>query len=593
MPYAIFGIGALIAGSVLSLIAAVILQLVYGYSSPIPFFAIFLCVVSTTSLMAAATRRHWELLSWLFLGVCFLLFIGSSRIFGWDDFPDPSSAEKIITAIALYHLLPPLFFIAPIYLLSKLNAINESATYRKWFIFGRGGKARWAGLSTYNKLGTSGDLTVPTNGEGIFLGATLFQDTMVKSYVGFPKDDDSHMITVAQSGSGKSVTALWPTIRDYKGAMIVLDPKGEHTEFCRGGHGTQFVLDPFSKVAGGNSIESVNYNPLAEIDVNSDHARAYLNAISSACVFEEKGDNAHFSESAKTIIEGVIVHVLTSFGKERQTLPQVADMFRGYDPEIGASDPKAFDEVITEMTTNKAAGGVAMDAAGLLLSAGDRERGSMLTTCFRSLKWTTDPAMRRHLEGGVGERSENLIRSLVRSQDERLFVVLPFEYIEESAQTRWMRTVVNLINVHLFQNPRDRSQAKLLFVFDEFHKLGYMEQIEEGIVTARGAGAKYWILIQNIGQLKELYKRNWETFIGSSNVQVFGVQSPETANWTAAAIGGDRDSSSGQYPLLRPDEVLRFLGKEDATQIVIPTTGLPMRLERVAYKRTKKYRGIW
>ena len=407
MPYAIFGIGAMIVGLILALLVTMILQFIFGYSSPIPIFNIFLCVVSVAFLMWAATRRPWEILSWLFLGVCLLISLNGIRIFGWDDFPH-QSPYRSLTAIALYYLLPPIFLILPIYLLSKINAINESTTFRKWFTFGRGGKARWAGLSTYSKIGTSGDLMSPTNGDGIFLGATLFQDTMIKSYVGFPKDDDAHMVTIAQTGSGKSVTALWPTIRDYKGAMIVLDPKGEHAEFCRGGHGTQFVLDPFSKVYGSSPDESVSYNPLAEIDVNSDHVRAYLNAISSACVFEEKGDNAHFSESAKTIIEGVIVHVLTSFDKERQTLPQVADMFRGYDSEIGVSDPKAFDNVIAEMSANRAAGGVAMDAAGLLLSAGDRERGSMLTTCFRSLKWTTDPAMRRHLEAGAGDRSNTL-----------------------------------------------------------------------------------------------------------------------------------------------------------------------------------------
>lgn len=477
--------------------------------------------------------------------------------------------------------LPALLFYLPYSAVRFAFGVFETDTFRQWFTFGQGGRARWAGPNTYQKAMTS---------RGIFLGSTLFQDTVFKEQVSLPTDDDAHMVTIAQTGAGKSVTALWPSIYGYSGPMVVLDPKGEHASFAHAGGGFSYVLDPFSKVENA-AYSRIRYNPLAELDVNSDHIRAYLNAISDACVFEEKGENAHFSESAKTILEGVIIHVLTHFPKEQQTLTKVADMFRGYDPVHGVSDPKEFDKVIVEMSTNEAAGGIAMDAAGLLLSAGDRERGSMLTTCFRSLKWTTDPAMRRQLVGDDKNEARRLLSSLVQSQNNRVFIVLPFEYMEKGAQIRWMRTMVNLINVHLFQNPRDRSQAKLLFVLDEFFKLGYMSQIEEGIVTARGAGAKYWVLIQNIGQLKERYNKNWETFVGSSNVQVFGVNDEETAKWTAAAVGGDRDRDTGYYPLMRPDEVRQFLGKESATQIIIPATGLPMRLERLAYQKTKQYRG--
>ena len=114
--------------------------------------------------------------------------------------------------------------------------------------------------------------------------------------------------------------------------------------------------------------------------------------------------------------------------------------------------------------------------------------------------------------------------------------------------------------------------------------------LEEGIVTARGAGAKYWMLIQDIGQLKNNYGDSWETFIGSSNVQVFGAGNDAATNeWTAAALGGLLDMGSGNYPLLRPDEVKQFLGKEEPTQIVIRSTGAPMRLQRLAFKKIGKF----
>ena len=151
--------------------------------------------------------------------------------------------------------------------------------------------------------------------------------------------------------------------------------------------------------------------------------------------------------------------------------------------------------------------------------------------------------------------------------------------------------LINLVTVHMYRNPRTKSDS-LLFVLDEFPRLGYMKSLEDGIVTARGAGMKYWVLIQQIEQLKREYGDAWSTFLGSSNVQAFGISDKETAEWIAATVGGERNDKKGNHPLMRPDEVIQFLGKEYSNQIVIPVTGLPMRLERMAFERIKRFRGM-
>ena len=464
----------------------------------------------------------------------------------------------------------------------EISSITENPSFRRWFAFGQGGNARWAGPYSYRKTGK--------DRRGLFLGYTFFQDVVGRWPIRIPLSDDAHHVTIAATGSGKSVTALWTNIREYPAPMIVLDPKGEHASFAAASrHEDTYILDPFSRVTDSDlSRMRVNYNPLSEIDIEARGARGFLEAISDGCVVHEPRDK-HFTDNAKTIIEGVIAHVLSRHPKSDHNLPFIADLFRGFDPELGVSTRAIFDDLISEMSTNNAVGGLPFDAANILMSAGDRERGATLTTCFRSLKWVTDPSMRAHLTGG----DANILRRVTQFGDKRsLFIVLPFEYMDEASQIRWMRTLVNMVTVYLFRHPRNNDQSKLLFILDEFFKLGYMSKLEEGIVTARGAGLKYWILVQDIGQLRKLYGETWETFIGSSNVQVFGISHQETLNWVAAAIGGDKDASTGNYPLMRPDEVREFLGKDSPTQIVIPATGLPMRLERVAFQKLKNYRAM-
>ncbi|MEM9716008.1 MAG: type IV secretory system conjugative DNA transfer family protein [Pseudomonadota bacterium] len=514
--------------------------------------------------------------------VCFGMYVVLAASPIIDDETNTIYTDAI--AAAIFYAAPALIiFMAVSSVPAMLSTVSESPTYRRWFGYGRGHNALWARLSSFKALETIFHKDKRRYIDGIFLGRTLYEDDLARRYISLT--DETHHITIAQSGAGKTISAVWPNLAYYSGPKVVLDPKGEHAQFSiktlrMGG----IVLDPYGNTSG---VRTACFNPLTEIDIANDNARGFIQAISDGCVLDEAGDT-HFVESCRTVIEGLIAHVLSRHPEENHTLPFVADLLKGYNPELGVADPDIFDRIIEDMTTNDAAGGLPMEAASVLVRAADRERGSILTTCFRSLKWVNDIPMRKTLV-----KSDFNMSDIVSSGQQSLFIALPFDYMEESRQIRWMRVLVNLITVHLYRNPRPSDQPKLLMILDEFKQLGYMRMLQEGIVTARGAGAKYWILLQDIGQLKSNYKDSWQTFLGASNIQVFGVgNDPDTSKWTAEALGGLKESGSGSYPLLRPDEVKQFLGKEEPTQIIIRSTGAPMKLRRMAFKDIGKFKGL-
>ena len=571
--------------AIIGLVALIIGNSIFDHSNNLSYIAYILPSVILLGSTALEGMKKYSKRADTLTGIMMFGFIFLVILTGYISAEDGASrAEAIGYSASILFLFFSVMIIAA--LPQEIAKITEKPSFRQWFSFGQGGNARWAGAYTFDKL-----TALPKTERGLFLGKTLMQDTVSRTPISLPRSDDAHHITIAQTGAGKSVTALWTNLKRYPGPMIVLDPKGEHATFSAASRlNGSYILDPFGRVTDpALGSMRVSYNPLDNIDINAPGARGFLEAISDGCVLKEEKDK-HFSENAKTIIEGVIAHVLSRHPKEDQNLPFVANLFRGFDPELGVSDPAGFDAIISEMSTNNAAGGLPMDAANILLSAGDRERGSTLTTCFRSLKWVTDPPMRTQLMGS----DFPILRDTIRSNGGKsIFIVLPFEYMEESSQIRWMRTLINVATVYLFRHPIEGNDApKLLLILDEFFKLGYMAKLEEGIVTARGAGMKYWVLTQDIGQLKKLYSATWETFLGSSNVQVFGMNHQDTLEWVASALGGEKDKSSGRYPLLRPDQVREFLGKESPTQIIIPVNGLPMRLERVAFEPLKTYRGM-
>lgn len=521
-----------------------------------------------------------------------------------------------IKTVFYYTVVPIGIAVLPPKLLKLRQKMNENKTFRQLFLEGRGGSARWASIASLEKrehplyVIESIGINEGDNGQEtdeIILGKSLFDDDPTPRTIGIK--DDAHMLTIGMTGSGKSTTVLLPNLAMYKGSAIVLDPKGElanktyrrrsDSSFLESQNirsktkqhlgGKCYVLDPFSETSG---LPGSRYNLLSEIDINSDRARELLSAISDGCVTPEKGDSKHFEELAKYFIEGVIAHVLSKYPQQHHHLPFVFDLVHGIDTELKVADPTKFKELLYIMMKNDAAGGLPQQVASKLLEMGERERGSVLSTVSRSLKWMGDPAMRKHLIDSDFRFSE------FTYDTKTAYIVIPDGLIKE--QMRWLRCLIS-VSIGVMRNS-GKPKTPTLLILDEFPRLGgKIEAIAEGFGILRGYGIKIWAFIQDIGQLQKDYPDRWSSMTANATVQVFGVNDVETAEWLSQNLGSAvqrrTDGREGLtklyrpkvvneniYPLLTPNEVMTKFGKTTNRQVVMPTDGLPMRLERLAYK---------
>ena len=533
---------------------------------------------------------------------------------------------KIIVTNLLWGALVP-FLIArlPTYFIEFKEVVQENNWYRQLFKEGKGGSARWAGIGTYKKHFTTIYATDAIDDgitqNRIIFGKSLLEDDPLRRTVS--DLDDAHLLTVGMTGSGKSTTVLYPNIAMYNGSMIILDPKGElaNATYARRGkirgsddyvknlkNGKAYVLDPFGETS---NLPTVNYNPLQRIDLEDSRAGEYLSAISDACVLPEKGDGStHFVENAKNLIEAVIVHVLSKYPTENHNLPFAYDLIHGIDADLGVADPTQFQTLLYVMMKNNAMGGLPQSVASTILGMGEREKGSVLSTVTRSLKWISDPAMRKHLQGESGVRFDQFPFQSRGSGSaggaiKTAYVVLPDGMM--AAQMRWLRMIIS-VSLTAMKNVTYKVSKPTLFVMDEFPRLGgKIEAVSEGYGILRGYNIKLWAFIQDIGQLKKDYPDRWSSMTANSTVQVFGVNDTETAKWVAEKLGGTmirrtekrRDDSvvnkkkvvhEAAYNLLTPSEVSTMLGKGANRQIVFPNDGFPMRLERLAFKPLKGFR---
>lgn len=336
--------------------------------------------------------------------------------------------------------------------------------------------------------------------------------------------DDRHAATIAGSRGGKGYTVILPNLRRWPGSCFVLDPKGENasvtaeTRAAMPGHGVM-VLDPHGAAKVPDGLRA-SFNPLDLIDVDSEDAIDLAAAIGDAMMIDSgDGKDIHWTESARQIVEAIMLYVAMTETGERRSLVRVRQLLTKGDPEEAeyrnaieaetkgenARTYSAFDVLWEAMarieTANDAVGDVIIGAANSIRDMGENERGSVLSTARRNTKFIDSPWMRRSLQGGKYQKLD--IDQLKEAQHGlSIYICLPARFIPTHA--RFLRLVLNLILYRMEAQglARPKCGHPVLMILDEFAAIGRMEAIEKAAGLMAGYGVKLWPFLQDLGQLK-------------------------------------------------------------------------------------------
>ena len=439
---------------------------------------------------------------------------------------------------------------------------------------------RFAGEATFRRLSmsitfiplrwllTKLQLLKPT----IFYGRSYSRFDSSSRRLGNPEPD--HHISVGMSGAGKSRSLLFNNLFTWSGSAIVLDPKAElcsKTAFVRNCFwGKTAIFDPYGLV--GNSLKRfvVKYDPLSEVDLSSPSANAYLTAFAEGCFLEESGnDNTYWRDNSISILVGVIVHFLSRYDKEWHKINEIAKT-------VTQSTPEEFEELVADMSTNDAFGGAPARAANIITRAGEKQLGFFLVEIGRSLRWANDPAMMEHLEGGDGFSMNDL--NLERGTT--LYVVLPFDKMVPSAQSRWMR-VITEIAITSRLTCEHEPKNDLLVLADEFLALGYFRTISEKFLQLRSYRVRLWLILQDMSMGEKLYDLALHSMLSNATFQLIGTNCKKSADYVSQQLGHVTEKGGPTLPLMSADRVISFLGKSSKNQIVLPSDGLPLRIRNV------------
>jgi type IV secretion system protein VirD4 len=448
----------------------------------------------------------------------------------------------------------------------------------RWFLAGRhaglGGSARWSGLLD--------EWANPWSPGMVLLGRSKYDPSWL---VGI--HDDRHVCTIATSRAGKGRSVVQPNLLTWPGSVICIDPKGENAAISalKRGHGgpglsgclgqTVRILDPLNEIENpALQTLRVKFNPIDMLDPGAPDYVERVRTIADALVVPGENKDTFFDNAARSLIAGVIDYVRMSpnVGNDERNLATV----RGI---LIHPDGPPLDEM-SEM------GGLAQAGAAGMKGGGENSTKDVLFTAITHTDWLDSSGMQEALSA-----SDFALKDL-SDGNSTLYLVLPPHELDNHA--RFLRLFINL-TLKAASQGRKGAHATL-FLLDEVYSLGTLTLLSKSAGLLAGYGVKLWLILQNIGQLQELYPKNWETFLGNAGIwTVFAMNDATTAQYLSDRLGkralwrkmrgpnGFEWELAGTASLRDPQELQKATSRRSETAAVFTESGEAFLLTRANY----------
>lgn len=170
--------------------------------------------------------------------------------------------------------------------------------------------------------------------------------------------------------------------------------------------------------------------------------------------------------------------------------------------------------------------------AARFLQKDPKERSGVVSTAQSATNWLDSEPM-----GDVlGSESPNQV-DLGKLKTGKLSVYLVLDPDRVETHAGWLRMMVTCC-IQAVSRTVGKVRDKILFLLDEFPLMGRMQSVLSGVAVRGGFGVSFWMICQDISQLKETYKQAWQTLYANSAVKMcFGTQDLETAKYLSEMLG--------------------------------------------------------
>lgn len=346
-----------------------------------------------------------------------------------------------------------------------------------------------------------------------------------------------NVLVIGGSGSGKTRFYVKPNLMQMNTSYIVTDPKGEllrSTGKMLEKNG--YVVKVFNLI---NMRNSLNYNPFAYLtDTNGNYSDAnvikLINVLMKNTKKEGQGSGDQFWEDSTEALLLALAFYLVYEGNENEknfaTMMDLVQLAEAKEDEEDFKSPLdiMFEDLEAEDKLHPAVKYYKI----FKKAAGKTAKSILISTAVRLKAFNNQDVMNLTFKDTI-----NIAE--IGEQKTALFVVIPdsddtFNFLVAMLYTQIFDVLYGLAD---FKH-RGRLPVHVRFLLDEFANIGQIPRFDKLIATMRSREISVNPILQNLAQLKTMYKDSWETIVGNCDSRLFlGGSEQSTLEYISKAVG--------------------------------------------------------
>lgn len=384
-----------------------------------------------------------------------------------------------------------------------------------------------------------------------------------------------NILVVGGSGAGKSRGFALPNIMQCCCSMVITDPKAELLRKTGGLLEKKgYEVRVFDLI---NPDTSFCYNPFEYVHDDKDVLRLISNLIQNTTPKSSKSSDPFWEKSETALLQALMLYLLHEAPPEEQNFAMIMEMLGSAQVKEEDEDYESPLDILFDRLEMRDPDSIAVKQYHIYKQAAGKTAKSILISVGVRLAAFNLPQIAKLTN------TDELDLSSMGERKVALFCCIP------DADTS-LNYLVGMIYSQLFQTlyyMADRVHGGALpvpvnCIMDEFPNVSLPNEFEKILATCRSRSIYCSIIIQNMSQLKALFKDSWESLVGNCDEFLYlGGNEKETHKYVSELLGketidtntyGQTKGKSGSYStnfqqsgreLLQPDEV-RMLDNQNA-----------------------------
>ena len=384
-----------------------------------------------------------------------------------------------------------------------------------------------------------------------------------------------NILVVGGSGAGKSRGFALPNIMQCCCSRVITDPKAELLRKTGGLLEKKgYEVRVFDLI---NPDTSFCYNPFEYVHDDKDVLRLISNLIQNTTPKGSQSSDPFWEKSETALLQALMLYLLHEAPPEEQNFAMIMEMLGSAQVKEEDEDYESPLDILFDRLEMRDPDSIAVKQYHIYKQAAGKTAKSILISVGVRLAAFNLPQIAKLTN------TDELDLSSMGERKVALFCCIP------DADTS-LNYLVGMIYSQLFQTlyyMADRVHGGALpvpvnCIMDEFPNVSLPNEFEKILATCRSRSIYCSIIIQNMSQLKALFKDSWESLVGNCDEFLYlGGNEKETHKYVSELLGketidtntyGQTKGKSGSYStnfqqsgreLLQPDEV-RMLDNQNA-----------------------------